>query len=189
MARVRGGCEGRAYPDGSTEGHPERSVESLCLTDGRGKAGGMADDYVKTAERMMADAQTLRRVGAHRNACYLAGYVVECTLKALLQVAGTSPRPVHDLESLHEDVELLRIASNAVVARYGDPSTFAPTMLHQVRPSGRDRFGRNRYYCAWDPLHRYDGARWDSDAASEVYVREADDAMNTILNMMIDGVL
>ncbi len=158
--------------------------------DGRGKAGGMADDYVKTAERMMKDARTLREQGAHRNACYLAGYVIECTLKALLQVARTSPRTVHDLESLHEDVEALRLAGNAEVARYGDPSRFAPTMLHQVNPARPDRrTGRMRYYCDWDPLHRYDGTRWDSDAVSENYLREADDAMVTIAKMTLDGVL
>ena len=91
----------------------------------------MADDYVKTADKMMFDARTLREAGAHRNACYLAGYVVECTLKVLLDKAGLAPEKTHDLESLHEAVA----RGNAKLARYGDPARLAPMMLNQVAPA------------------------------------------------------
>ncbi len=82
----------------------------------------MADNFATTADRMTQDARTLHRAGAHRNACYLAGYVVECTLKALLEQTGGDPWG-HDLESLHLDVVALQVQGNAVVAKYGDPSS------------------------------------------------------------------
>jgi HEPN domain-containing protein len=89
----------------------------------------MPDDFAKTAEQMMFDARTLRQAGAHRNACYLAGYVVECTLKVLLEKEGLTPEHTHDLESLHDKVAQLQVLGNPVVARYGDPASLAPTLL------------------------------------------------------------
>lgn len=149
----------------------------------------MNDDFAKTAERMMFDARTLRQAGAHRNACYLAGYVVECTLKVLLEKAGLTPEYTHDLESLHDEVAQLLLLGNTVVARYGDPSSLAPTLLQQIAPPKPRKNRGPRYYCHWDPEHRYDGSRWDSEPMSEIYLREADKSIDVIIQMTIDGVL
>jgi hypothetical protein len=148
----------------------------------------MADDYAKTAEQMMFDARSLRQAGAHRNACYLAGYVVECTLKALLLAAGLTPKRTHDLVSLEQVVQL-HLLSNAVVAKYGDPASFAPTLLQQIAPSKTRKDGSTQYFCHWDPEHRYDGSRWNSEPMSETYLREADKSIDVITLMIIDGVL
>lgn len=147
----------------------------------------MADDFAATADRMMLDARALHRAGAHRNACYLAGYVVECTLKALLQQT-TPPKKIHDLESLHDDVGALLLSGNAVVARYGDPSLLAPTMLQKVKPF-TVKNGKPRYYCHWDPDHRYDGARWTLPGASDDYVQEAEKSHDILLQMFLDGLV
>lgn len=151
----------------------------------------MSDDYVKTADRMMLDAHALRKAGAHRNACYLAGYVVECTLKVLLKKAGLKPAQIHELDllqdSLQDQVAQLLALGNTDVARYGDPASLAPTMLQKValpKPSKGRSHG-----CHWDPKHRYDGSRWDSDQMSEAYLREADKSIDVIVQMTIDGVL
>lgn len=149
----------------------------------------MADDYAKTAEQMMFDARSLRQAGAHRNACYLAGYVVESTLKALLVVAGVTPKYTHDLESLNLVVAQLQLSSNAVVAKYGNPASFAPTMLQQLKPPRKRKDGSIQYFCHWDPEHRYDGTRWDSEPMSGIYLREADKSIDVITLMIIDGVL
>jgi hypothetical protein len=149
----------------------------------------MADDFAKTADRMMFDARTLREAGSFRNACYLAGYVVECTLKVLLDKAGMAPEHTHDLESLHDEVAQLLLLGNTVVARYGDPASLAPTLLQQIAPP-KPRKGRSpRYFCHWDPEHRYDGSRWDSAQISDDYLREADKSIDVIIQMSIDGVL
>lgn len=134
---------------------------------------------------MMQDARILHDAGAHRNACYLAGYVVECTLKALLALTGASPWG-HDLESLHDKVAGLLMNGNAVLARYGDPSQFAPTMLQQVNPQTVQR-GEICYHCHWDPKHRYDGTRWTQSSVSVDYLREAEKAHDVIVRMFVDG--
>ena len=105
----------------------------------------------------------------------------------LLEQEGQTPEHTHDLESLHDEVAQLLLLSNAVVARYGDPASFAPTMLQQF--SYLDLKGRLRHFCHWDPGHRYDGSRWDSEPMSESYLREADKSIDVIIQMTIDGVL
>lgn len=143
----------------------------------------MADDYAATADRMMLDARILHRAGAHRNACYLAGYVVECTLKALVkQTGGTSWG--HDLESLHDQVAALLLNGNAVVAKYGDPSQLAPTMLQQIAQPPT-----NKKFCHWDPRHRYDGTLWTLPSTSESYVLEAEKSHDVIVGMVLDGLV
>jgi hypothetical protein len=139
---------------------------------------------------MILDAHTLQQAGAHRNACYLAGYVVECTLKALLEKAsGQKPAQTHDLQSLQNEVNLLLVNGNAMAARYPDPAKLAPTMLQQVRPPRLKGNGSTQYFCHWDPYYRYDGSRWNSETVSKDYLREADGAFNVINQMRIDGIL
>lgn len=138
----------------------------------------MADNFAATANRMMLDARILHHSEAFRNACYLAGYVVECTLKALIAQTKT-PRMIHSIKSLHDEVAALLVNGNAIVAKYGDPSAFAPTMFQAVSQLG-DK------HCHWDPKHRYDGTRWTSNVSSD-YLREAEKCHEVIIKMFIDG--
>ena len=148
----------------------------------------MADNYAATADQMMKDARALHRAEAHRNACYLAGYVVECTLKALVQQTER-PRKVHDLESLHKEVATLLLNPSTKLAKYGDPAQFAPTMIQQVKPSTVNNRNETRYYCHWDPDNRYDGTRWALPAMSESYMREAEKSHDVIVEMALDGLV
>jgi hypothetical protein len=171
--------------------HMVRSPVSIRLASRAGTRYGnvgMGDDYAKTADQMMFDARSLREAGAHRNACYLAGYVVECTLKTLLELAGLPPKQTHDLESLHQ-VVLLHLLSNPVVIKYGNPASLAPTMLQQIAPAKTKQNGSTQYFCHWDPYHRYDGSRWNSEPMSKAYLHEADKCIEVITTMLIDGVL
>jgi HEPN domain-containing protein len=146
----------------------------------------MADHYPTTADRMMLAARTLHGAGAHRSACYLAGYVVECTLKTLLELTGRRPWG-HDLESLHDEVATLLLNNNAVVAKCGDPSRLAPTMLQQIAPPKWNvNRQRNEYFCHWDPKHRYDGARWNLATTSASYISEAEKSLDILLEIVLD---
>ena len=135
----------------------------------------MADDFVKTAQQMMSDARALRNAGAHRNACYLAGYVAECTLKAMLLAAGTTPKTVHDLQSLEGALKGLSLTPSHTIGKYGNPSRHAPTM-----------FRKSSTECDWHPKHRYDGSRWANDATSYAYVNEAQKFIQILNQMILD---
>jgi hypothetical protein len=62
----------------------------------------MRDCYVTSALRHAADADLLCQEGRCDNAAYLAGYAVECSLKALVTAASPSVRRVqtHELDRL-----------------------------------------------------------------------------------------
>jgi len=147
------------------------------------------DDYAATADRMMQDARVLERGGCYRNACYLAGYVAECTLKALLNVATQKKHKSHDLQSLHDLVGALVVSGNQLTSRYGNPALLAPTMLQQVDLPTTLKSGQIVNHCHWDPEHRYDGARWGSAQTCKNYLREAEVIHDVIVQMTIDGVL
>jgi hypothetical protein len=147
----------------------------------------MADDYLKTAQEMLADARHLHDADRYRNACYLAGYVVECTAKMLLVVAGNPPRFTHDLEVLHDHIDRLRLAANTLVARYGDPTLLAPKM-REIVGSERVR-GAMRDLLHWDPYFRYDGSRWNDYEISRQYIHEAEQASAVLDEMILDGVI
>lgn len=152
----------------------------------------MADDFVKTAQQMMKAAQVLQTAGAHRNACYLAGYVVECTLKTMLEAAGQSPWG-HEINSLNGLLCGLSVVPGDVIARHGDPTLLAPTMFRVVsrvvkatKPDGTVTWKER---CHWDPEHRYDGTRWANDTVSQDYVDEAQKFIDILNDMKIQGVI
>lgn len=145
------------------------------------------DDFGATAVRMMLDASVLGQAGRHRTACYVAGYVVECTLKALLELDNQKHKS-HDLETLQDLVGTLALTGTARSARYGNPGLFAPTMLQQVAPP-TIKPGKTIFHCHWDPEHRYDGARWASAQVCDDYLREAGRCHDVLVQMTIDGVL
>ncbi|HPD32187.1 MAG TPA: hypothetical protein PLL20_19510 [Phycisphaerae bacterium] len=55
----------------------------------------MTEDYVSAAARHLRDADTLLVAKAWDNAAYLAGYIGECGVKAVIQHAGLSLRRIH----------------------------------------------------------------------------------------------
>lgn len=152
----------------------------------------MADDFLETAQQMMNGAKALRAAGAHRNACYLAGYVVECTLKTMLEVAGVNPWG-HEVDDLNTSLLRLRLAPADKIGQYGDPSVLAPLIFMQLRVLETRRDGSTVWQdqCHWDPKHRYDGTRWANDAASRQYIAEAQKFADIIDDMKISflGVL
>jgi hypothetical protein len=147
----------------------------------------MADDFLETAQQMMSGAKALQATGAHRNACYLAGYVVECTLKTMLEVAGESPPLKHEVDDLNVLLLRLSLAPGDKIGTYGDPSVLAPMIFRQLRVLETRRDGSTvwRDQCHWDPKHRYDGTRWANDATSRQYIAEAQKFADIIDDMKI----
>lgn len=152
----------------------------------------MADDFLETAQRMMKDAKALQAAGAHRNACYLAGYVVECTLKTMLEVSDVNPWG-HEIDDLNALLLGLRLAPADKIGQYGDPSSLAPTIFTQLRVPVTRRNGTTvlQDQCHWDPQHRYDGTRWVDAATSRQYIDEAQKFADIIgdLKYLFYGVL
>lgn len=133
------------------------------------------DDHPEAARRHLADASVLNRDGRPDGASYLAGYVVECSLKALLQhEIGNQPPHWHDLKMLASRMSTVCTVAGARTARY-----LVPTVLSL--PSGA--------IAAWDPQMRYrapsmtaqDAASWLADAQMAYHA--------TVGQMFLDGVI
>jgi hypothetical protein len=132
------------------------------------------DDYPDAAGKHFSDARTLVDAARHDGAAYLAGYVVECALKSLLQVeTGTAPR-IHLLPTLAQNVTAACMVAGAKTSKY-------------VTPSVRDV--PTATIAGWSETMRY---RSPSMAAgdAQAWVDEADAVYaDTVASMILDGVI
>lgn len=149
------------------------------------------DDYVQTALRMAEAGEALVPVQP-RSACYLLGYVAECTLKAAALKAltdqGFSPPDArqklrkfvsHDLGRLALLHRLLALTPSARLRRLSPLDRLAPRMSAQVGGGPEEH---------WSPDHRYDGGRWDTEAARD-YQADARRLVQTLMTLQLDGAL
>lgn len=129
-------------------------------------------DFASSAVRHLADAQILRDKQRWDNAVYLGGYIVECAIKAVIDIAGVRPR-------LHVDR-----MSPAVLLLAGDLSCATRRYAIDLDPDVvlvREK---------WRTEHRY----VPSGTASQKDAEEIGDAgrrvfRRTVERMVLDGFL
>jgi len=80
------------------------------------------DDYPDAAAKHLADAKALLGDSRFDGAAYLAGYVVECSLKSILQVQNGVATRGHRLVSLATEVAKASTSATAVTAKYLTPT-------------------------------------------------------------------
>lgn len=122
------------------------------------------DDYPDAAGKHMQDSGLLLTGGRHDGAAYLAGYVVECALKTLLQLESGQVRFSHDLSGLDQELDRLAAQASSLAGRLylGAQATLrASTILNDWRPEQRYRS---------PGISSGDAARWHQEAA-DVYRR------------------
>lgn len=130
------------------------------------------DDYADAAGKHLADAEVLLSALRIDGAAYHAGYVVECCLKALIQLETNSGVRSHDLLGLDHTA--------ATLAAQAGPRTASIY-------AAISRITRNASVLRWNPQMRYqtptmshaDGKNWFDDA-SEVYSK-------TVGALLLDG--
>lgn len=81
--------------------------------------GPATDDYPRAARKHLHDAMVLEVADRCDGAAYLAGYVVECAAKTLIQVETGQVRPTHELGKLRETLNVLASLADARTARLG----------------------------------------------------------------------
>jgi len=132
------------------------------------------DDYPDAAGKHLLDAKTLLTSARYDGASYLAGYVVECSLKSLLQLeAGTVPR-IHRISELSRNVAEICMAAGASTSRYVTPAICA---LHTAPIAQWQETIRYRSPC----MGNGDASAWLKDA-EQVY-------QDTVASMILDGVM
>jgi hypothetical protein len=138
----------------------------------------MPDNFFMTAERMHDSSKNLHSATHYHNACYLAGYVMECYGKILVQKAVIrNPKMYsHNVVNINTDLIAYLASSSASTAFWRkyiiDISLECPAMLR-----------------GWNPNHRYEDAILWNDHASENYQKEQEKCFEKIIEMHLDGLI
>lgn len=132
----------------------------------------MPDSYVHAAFRHARDSRRLHEDGRYDNAVYLAGYVVETTLKAWLVAATGSAPWIHDI------AELETLAVAATLAGVDRKARFPEAAV------------RDLVAARWTVRSRYwsDGQRL-AHTSTTIQLAVADVLDRTLVPLVLDGVL
>jgi hypothetical protein len=139
-------------------------VSKLALPNG--------DDYPDAAHKHLHDAAALLASNRPDGAAYLSGYVVECALKSLIVLEGSTPPRHHRLDDLRGDVNRLAVVAGAKAARYFGRATqgvVAATIS------------------AWNPEMRYRAASMTASRAADWHGEATQVFREIILQMQLDG--
>jgi HEPN domain-containing protein len=136
----------------------------------------MSDDYLGTADLMQRDSHCLHNNQYWHNACYLAGYVVECSLKAIAEADGMTQQELsrypygHNLTKL----EPLVITHARLFTNYqGIPFESARITASQL--------------FSWNPYDRYQPTRWDDENTSQEFQETAEYMFNFLSELYLNG--
>ena len=134
----------------------------------------MADNYPAAAGKHTEDCQVLLSASHFDGVGYLAGYAVECVVKALVQLEGAVPWG-HDLGKLtRKAVYLASLPSQKTMKYVTHPNV---TTLTYGPPTG------------WDEKVRYKAPGAVSEATASAWVAEAQRLYReVIVAMKLDGV-
>ena len=131
------------------------------------------DDYPEAAGRHLQDAGVLLAGNRHDGAAYLAGYVVECAMKTLIQVeTGKPPRRSHDLIALRDAIGVLAVQADTRTGRlYTGVLSKASEVLE------------------WRPEIRYHGQAVPSHTARAWFGEASEVYRGVVGSLILDGAI
>lgn len=137
------------------------------------------DNYYDTAKRMYHSSKILHESQDYHNACYMAGYVVECYAKIIVGISHKfnyseiAKKFSHNLTDL--DKELKYILVNSALADYiVDMNSDFSTILSENSK--------------WNPIKRYSNntGLWKQNNSTD-FQNEIKIAMQKLAKMKLDG--
>ncbi len=142
------------------------------------------DDYPAAALKHLQDAEVLLKSRRFDGAAYLSGYVVECALKALIQVESgrrvrrshkpTEVRRSHELTGLLDELDVLAVQATT---RTGRLYVRVAAVL------------RTADVLRWQPPMRYRGPEVTSSEA-DAWLRNAREAYDLIVgDLILEGAI
>ena len=130
---------------------------------------GNGDDYPEAAGKHILDSDALVARRRFDGAAYLAGYVVECTLKTLIQLETGKADHSHDLPGLLDQLDAL---AAQVGARHGKVYLAIEASLRSSDVVDK-----------WRPEQRYHGPEANASLA-KAWHREAADAYRRVFGKL-----
>ncbi len=135
------------------------------------------EDFASAAARHWDNVEFLAAAARWQEAAYLAGYIAECSLKALLQVTQptVSVRDLgHDLPALSGDALEMAVVLNRASRRYPVPIAVPGT-------GGLSQ---------WKPEHRYERTAFLPESEFRAMVAQAERIGQSVLvQLVLDGVV
>jgi hypothetical protein len=139
----------------------------------------MADDFYATAKRMHKSSKTLHNNSEYHNACYLAGYVVECYAKIIVGLSyDFVPSELgkefsHDLKELNKELQYVITYSTYSAYIVNMRTDFSTILLNVTK---------------WHPIKRYTSNTntWNQQNSND-FQAEIQLAMQKLAQMKIDG--
>lgn len=133
----------------------------------------MAEAFGTAAKRHWDDAELLFKEDRVTNSGYLAGYVVECSLKWLVEATEISPKSLsHDLTALSGDALSLATLLTPSLARYTIPDSAELTDI----------------IAGWSPELRYTDNATISKAKAQAWLRAAEQVyLAVVVKLVLDG--
>lgn len=130
-------------------------------------------DFAGAATRHLRDARYLQEGGRSDSAFYLSGYVVECSLKAVVALPGVDVRQFgHQLTKLEGEGIDLALSMALPAARYRPPT-------------GAVRAVRD----AWNPAVRYNSSSIARSQAQTILDYAASVWVASVGEMLLDGLI
>lgn len=95
------------------------------------------EDYPDAARKHYLDARALMGRRRYDGAAYLAGYVVECILKTIIQINQASGvSRIHDINRLSTNAQRLATMPSSRTARYFPPGFTLTRLPYGTPPAG-----------------------------------------------------
>jgi hypothetical protein len=134
------------------------------------------DDYPDAAAKHLNDANSLLNEQRYDGAAYLSGYIVECSLKALIQFETGQVSKDHEFNKIHKNMMRLCAQANSKTAKYVSSQAVQNLLKCDIMN--------------WRPGMRYLSEGNVTPADSQKWVSEANDIfVSTILAMKLDRVI
>lgn len=133
------------------------------------------DDYPEAAGKHLKDAGVLLTGARPDGAAYLAGYVVECALKTLIQVQTGRRTISHDLAGLRNSLGAIAAQAGPQTQRY---FAAAAALLNGASILG------------WNPEVRYRAVGYVTSATAGSWLQEAGAVYSRVIGgLRLDGVI
>ena len=97
------------------------------------------DDFPKAALKHLQDAQALLKSNRFDGAAYLAGYVVECARKTMIEVERKNVPHIHDLSQLQSRLQALAVVTGSHTGQLYVAIAQAINQIHSWIPEMRYR--------------------------------------------------
>jgi HEPN domain-containing protein len=139
----------------------------------------MPDSFFTTADRMHDSSRVLHGNHHYHNACYTAGYVVECYMKLMIELTpslGTPRSFSHRISDMNNELQYA-ISSSTTIAAYSSYLLDLSTECSEILSK-------------WNPIKRYaDPSAWDSAIVSEQFQQEMEKCYNKVIELHIAGLI